>query len=396
MTEKLYYADSMLLSFTARVLSSTRVRDRWEIVLDRTAFFPEGGGQGGDTGTLGGVHVTDTHEINGEVVHWCDAALNAGDTVEGCVNGDLRLARMQIHSGEHIVSGTAHREWGCENTGFHMTERNAVIDFDRELDATQIAALESMANEAVWQDLPVHVLWPTGEELSALSFRQKKELSGEVRLVEIPGVDLCACCAPHVKNTGSVGQIRFISAMRHRGGIRLVMVAGRAALEDARLLHANTETLSRLFSAPREDVSAAGERFAAQKSAAEARCAALEKRFTSLRAAAFPRGFLQRRYGGGRGHSSGYVAGGGLRVAAAMRDLAEELSGRCSGIAGVFAGEGPHWRYVLASKGEDLRTYAKSFNASLRGRGGGSAPMIQGSVNASRAEIEAVFPRTEG
>ena len=380
MTEKLYYIDSQRYGFTAQVLSCAEARGRWEVVLDRTAFFPEGGGQGGDVGTLGGVRVFDTHERGDAIVHWCDGPVAAGETVEGAVDREIRFARMQIHSGEHIVSGTAHREWGCENVGFHMTERSAVIDFDRELDENQLAALERMANEAVWADLPVNVLWPAAEELDSLPFRQKKELTGDVRLVEIPGVDRCACCAPHVKSTGQVGQIRFTAVMRHRGGVRLTMVAGQAALADALALHRNAEALSRLFSAPREDVAAAAERFAAQKAAAEYARAGLEKRYVALRAAAFP------------------ASEGDLICfedpslsAAALRDLAEALGEKCGGIGAAFAGEGDGWRYVLASRHADLRAYGKAFNAALRGRGGGSPSMIQGSLAASRGAIEEYF-----
>ena len=385
MTEKLYYIDALQVSFEARVLSCVPVRDRWDVVLDRTAFFPEGGGQGGDSGTLGGAPVADTHERDGEVIHRCGAPLAVGETVEGRVDAELRLARMQIHSGEHIVSGTAHREWGCENVGFHMTEHGAVIDFDRELDASQLTALETMANEAVWQDLPVNVLWPTQEELASLAFRQKKELFGAVRLVEIPGVDLCACCAPHVPSTGRVGQIRITSAMRHRGGMRLTMVAGRAALEDARLLHANAEAVSRLFSSPREDIAAAAEKFAAQKAETEQRCAELERKYTAFRAASLP-------------ESAGDLLcfEDPSLSAAALRDLAEALKEKCGGVAAVFAGEGENWRCVLASKGTDLRAYGKGFFAALRGRGGGSASMVQGSVNASREEIEGRMYGKEG
>ena len=385
MTEKLYYSDSDLFSFSARVLDCREAKGRWEIVLDRSAFFPEGGGQGGDSGTLGGVRVADTHERDGSIIHWCDAPLPVGAAVDGRVDAALRLARMQIHSGEHIVSGTAHREWGCENVGFHMTENGAVIDFDRELDEEQLERLEFMANEAVWRDLPIRTLFPSPEELSGLSFRQKKELSGEIRLVEIPGVDLCACCAPHVKSTGSVGQIRFTSAMRHRGGVRLTMTAGRAALSDARMLHANAEAVSRLFSAPREETAAAAERFAAQRNALEQRCAELEKKYTALRAASFPCGERDLLCFEDSAASS-----------AALRDLAEALADKCSGIAGAFAGEGSRWRYVLASKTADLRAFGRDFNAALRGRGGGGPSMIQGSVNASRKEIEDLVYGKEG
>ena len=329
--------------------------------------------------------MTDTHEREGTVVHWCDGPLSVGAVVEGCVDAALRFARMQVHSGEHIISGTAHREWGCENVGFHMTENGAVIDFDRELDEEQLERLEFLANEAVWRDLPIRTLFPSPEELSGLSFRQKKELSGKIRLVEIPGVDLCACCAPHVKSTGSVGQIRFTSAMRHRGGVRLTMTAGRAALSDARMLHANAEAVSRLFSAPREETAAAAERFAAQRNALEQRCAELEKKYTALRAASFPCGERDLLCFEDSAASS-----------AALRDLAEALADKCSGIAGAFAGEGSRWRYVLASKTADLRAFGRDFNAALRGRGGGGPSMIQGSVNASRKEIEDLVYGKEG
>jgi alanyl-tRNA synthetase len=385
MTEKLYYTDPMNTDFTARVLSCVREDKGWAAELDRTAFFPEGGGQGADTGLLAGVRVLDVRERDGKILHFCGGELTVGAEAAGSVDREIRLGRMQIHSGEHIVSGTAHREWGCENVGFHMTENGAVIDFDRELDEEQLERLEFMANEAVWHDLPVRTLFPSPEELSALSFRQKKELSGEIRLVEIPGVDLCACCAPHVKSTGCVGQIRFTSSMRHRGGVRLTMTAGRAALSDARMLHANAEALSRLFSAPREETAAAAERFAAQKAELEQRCAALEKKYGSLRVSSFPSGEKDLLCFEDSAASS-----------AALRDLAEALAEKCSGIAGAFAGEGAQWRYVLASKAVDLRAFAKGFNAALRGRGGGASSMIQGSVNASREEIEDLVYGKEG
>ena len=373
MTEKLYYTDSLRYNFTARVLSCAEAKGRWEIVLDRSAFFPESGGQGGDVGVLGGVRVLDTHERCDEIVHWCDGPLAVGETVNGAVDAGIRFARMQIHSGEHIVSGTAHREWGCENVGFHMTERAAVIDFDRELDSSQLAGLERMANEAIWLDLPVRVLWPTAEELPGLPFRQKKELTGQVRLVEIPGVDLCACCAPHVKSTGQVGQIRFTEVMRHRGGMRLTMTAGRAALDDALMLHKTAEALSKLFSVPREELAAAAERFAAQKAEADFSRAAMERKYVVLRAEDCP-----------ATDGNAALFEDGSLSAAALRSLADALSEKCGGVAGAFAGEDGNWRYVLASKTADLRAYGKSFNAALRGRGGGSTAMIQGSVNASR------------
>ena len=278
MTEKLFYADAHMRKFTARVLTCEERGGRFAVTLDRTAFFPEGGGQGGDTGALGGVRVTDTREEKGEIVHFCGAPLTVGAEVTGELDGETRFARMQIHSAEHLVSGHAHALWGCENIGFHMDEHGATIDFDREIDAEQLLRLERLANEDVWKNLPINILWPTEEELAAMPFRQKKALAMPVRIVEVPGVDLCACCAPHVSFTGEIGLIRLKDRMRHRGGVRFTMLAGRAAYEDAALCAAETEALSRLFSAPQNALCAAAERFRAPGWCARAICSASWKR----------------------------------------------------------------------------------------------------------------------
>lgn len=376
MTEKLYYMDSRLCVFTGTVLACVPEKGRWTVTLDRSAFFPEGGGQPGDRGTLGGVPVLDTHERDGGILHYCGGPLPVGAQVEGRVDAALRFARKQIHSAEHIVSGTAHREWGCNNVGFHMSERSATLDFDKELSPAELTALEEMANRAVWEDIGVNILYPTAEELAAVTFRQKKELSGQIRLVEIPGVDLCACCAPHVERTGQIGLIRFLDAMRHRGGMRITMTAGEAAYADAAAEHDSAVEVSRLFSVPREKIAQGARRLLAENEALKQRSAALEQRYAALLAdAAEPQ----------NGIAAVFLPG--EFSPAALRSLAETLSRRCA-LAAVFAGEDASYRWVLASDGTDLRTRVKEFNAALDGRGGGTARMAQGSVNASRSQIE--------
>ena len=200
--EKLYYLDSHIRRFTATVLECRAAGKEWEVALDRTAFFPEGGGQKSDAGVLGGVRVLETREREGVVWHRCDAPLGVGETVEGEIDWETRFSRMQLHSGEHIVSGIAYSLWGCENVGFHMSEDSATLDFDKELSMEQVAELERRANEAVWADLPYRAWFPSPEELAAMEYRSKKELKGEVRIVEVEGVDRCACCAPHMYRTG--------------------------------------------------------------------------------------------------------------------------------------------------------------------------------------------------
>lgn len=214
MTTRLYYIDSHLFEFTATVLRCEENKGRWETVLDETAFFPEGGGQPADTGILGGVRVINAHEKDGTVFHYCDGPLEPGTRVTGLIDREQRLRRMQNHSGEHILSGTAHRLYGCENVGFHMGDAAVVIDFDRELTREDLQRLETEANEAVRANLPVRTFYPSPKELKHLEYRSKKELQGDVRIVEIPGVDRCACCAPHVSFTGEVGLIKILEAER--------------------------------------------------------------------------------------------------------------------------------------------------------------------------------------
>lgn len=379
MTEKLFYADAHMRKFTARVLSCEERGKLYAVTLDRTAFFPEGGGQGGDVGTLGGVRVADTREENGEIVHFCAAPLTAGAEATGEIDWETRFARMQIHSAEHLVSGHAHALWGCENIGFHMDEHGATIDFDRELDAPQLAQLERLANEAVWQNLPVNILWPTEEELAALPFRQKKVLAMPVRIVEVPGVDRCACCAPHVSFTGEIGLIRLKDRMRHRGGVRFTMLAGRAAYEDAALCAAETEALSRLFSAPQNALCAAAGRVLGELEAEKYQRAAAERRYVEARLAALTPCEGNRLF-----------FEDGLSPAA-LRTLAEGGKTRCTGVCAALCAEDGGYRYVMASETTDLRAAAKSINAALSGRGGGASGMIQGSLLASREQIEEYF-----
>lgn len=380
MTEKLFYADAHMRKFTARVLSCEERGKLYAVTLDRTAFFPEGGGQGGDIGTLGGIQVTDTREENGEIVHFCASPLTLGAEVTGEIDWETRFARMQIHSAEHLVSGHAHSLWGCENIGFHMDEHGATIDFDRELDAEQLAQLERLANEAVWQNLPINILWPTEEELAVLPFRQKKALAMPVRIVEVPGVDRCACCAPHVSFTGEIGLIRLKDRMRHRGGVRFTMLAGRTAYEDAALCAAETEALSRLFSAPQNALCTAAERVLGELEAEKYQRAAAERRYVEARLAALAPCEGNRLF-----FENGLSS-------AALRALAEGGKTRCTGVcAALCAEDGGYYRYVMASETTDLRAAAKGINAVLFGRGGGAPGMIQGSLHASREQIEEYF-----
>ena len=381
-TEKLYYKDSHCFEFTALVLDCRETARGPALILDRTAFFPEGGGQLADTGSLGAVKVLDVHEKEGEILHYCDGPLMPGERVEGRLDAEQRLVRMQNHSGEHVVSGLAHKLFGCENVGFHMGEDFVTIDFDRELSREQLMEIETLANRAVREDLPVSCTFPEPEALKSLEYRSKLELTENVRIVEIPGVDRCACCAPHVERTGEIGLIKVLDWERHRGGLRLSLACGMLALRDYRVKQENVSAISQALSAKRHETAAAVERLLQEQQKSKERIAAL-----SLE--------LARYMAEDREETEGNICVfDSVLDEVALRELVNLLMEKCRGIAAAFSGDDRRgYRYIMGSRELDMRSLAKELNSLIEGRGGGKARMIQGSASASAAAIAAVFER---
>lgn len=376
MTEKLYDRDSHLSVFSARVLSCEQTKGGWAVVLDRTAFFPESGGQSADTGLLGSVRVLDAHERGEDVVHLCAGPLPIGETVEGRLDFEARWRKMQNHTGEHIFSGLVHSLYGFENIGFHLTDAMAV-DFSGELSREQLRELERMANEVVRRNLPVTAWYPAPDELAALRYRSKKELHDPVRLVQIGDVDLCACCAPHVSFTGEVGLIKLLDAQRHRGGVRLSMVCGMDAFETLDAYQQSVTEISQALSAPRQAVGDAVRRVQQEQEALKARCAELAMAYITRLAAA-----VQPAEGN-------LVLFDSLLDEVAQRELVNLLSQKAGGFAAVFCGsDAEGYRYCIGSRSADLRKAARAINEAIGGRGGGRPEMISGRALASRKEIE--------
>ncbi len=385
MTGRLYYIDSHLFAFEATVLSclpeenqrGTEKPGRWKLVLNETAFFPEGGGQPADTGTVDHVHVLDVHEKNGTVYHYCDGPLEPGTRVSCVLDAEQRHRRMQNHSGEHILSGTVHRLYGCENVGFHMGADGMTIDFDRELTADELQRAETEANEAVRANLPVRTFYPSPEELRQLEYRSKKELTGDVRIVEIEGVDRCACCAPHVSFTGEVGLIKILEAERHRGGVRLQVVCGMQALDEVRKRQQSVAEISALLSAKRDEVTSAVQRILSERDALKEKNAALAMELVRFKAERQPE------------TEENICLLETMTDDIAVRELVNLLVPKCGGLAAVFfpAADG-NLRYIIGSRSIDLRKAARAINAGISGCGGGKPEMIQGSAAAPYEEIK--------
>jgi len=378
-TRKLYYEDSHLRTFSAEVLSCQQGEKGYEVILDATAFYPEGGGQAADTGFLNGIRVKDTRERGETVVHFCEAPLEVGTAAEGTIDWENRFRRMQQHSGEHIVSGIINRRWGYHNVGFHMGTDIITIDFDGVIPAEELASIEAEANGAVWNNLTVKCWYPSEEELPNVFYRTKRALPWPVRIVQVPMFDSCACCGTHVKATGEIGLIKLFSVIGFRGGTRMEMACGSSALKLLNQAYEQNRQVSQAFSAKIEETGAAARRMNEVEAALKYRVTGLEKRI-----------FI--------GIADSYAEKGDVVHFEesldnnAVRDLADAIAEKCGGTAAVFSGsDETGYAFCMVTRTGDLRTLGKEMTKALGGRGGGKPIFQQGRVQAPKAEIEAFF-----
>lgn len=380
MTEKLYYSDSHMSEFSATVLSVTEENGKFAVTLDRTAFFPEGGGQGSDTGFIGGVRVYDVQIRDGVIYHYTEKPLKEGKQVACAIDFDRRFRNMQNHSGEHIISGIVHRLYGYENVGFHLSDE-MTVDFDGELTRKQLDEIEDLANKAVYENLPVRAYFPKKDELDSLSYRSKKEINEDLRIVEIEGVDVCACCAPHVRLTGEIGVIKILDFFKNKGGVRLFVKCGRDALADYREKYRNILEISNLLSAKQPDASAAVVKLNNQLSAEKEETVALKKRLIAEMAA----GFAPKT-------DKTAVFEDGLDIKE-LQLLADALCSNAGGIRGAFSGKDGAFSFAICGEETALNTFFIEFKAALTVRGGGRNGIRQGTVSDTHGKIESFFDR---
>lgn len=378
MTEKLYDKDSHLKEFTGTVLSCKKTGEKYAVTLNRTAFFPEGGGQQSDRGYIGDAYISDVQIKNGEILHFADKPLSVGQAYDCKLDFDFRFRNMQNHSGEHIISGIVHRLYGFNNVGFHLGAE-MTMDFDGELTRRQLDEIEDLANKAVYENLPVKAYYPTDEELKSLDYRSKLDLKENVRIVEIKGVDVCACCAPHVKATGEIGIIKILDFEKYKGGVRLIVKCGADALRDYREKYKNVLEISNLLSAKQFEVSVAVVRLNEQLSAEKAAAAALKKRLIAEKAAGFAPDTDKTA-----------VFENGLDIKE-LQLLADALCKKAGGIRGAFSGADGAFSFAICGEETALGEFFAKFKAAFNTRGGGRNGIRQGTVCADRAEIEGLF-----
>lgn len=375
--EKLYEANPFLTQFSATVESCIQSKKGWDVILDQTAFYPEGGGQPYDVGTLGGVQVLEVHEREDRVVHTCDAPLEVGATVEGKIDWDRRFDLMQHHSGEHIVSGIAHSKWGCDNVGFHMGADVITIDLNTLIDEAQLQELENDVNRYIWEDHPIQIDFPSPEELEVLPYRSKKALTGRVRIVSFPGADMCACCGTHVATSGQVGLVKLLSVQKFRDGVRIELVCGKRALNYLSHILEQNRLVSNLLSAKPLDTSSAVQRLMEENSQLKSRILTMEDtQFAALAEQYTNAGNVVL-------FQDGLTPDG-------LRRLCDRVLQSCGGRCACFSGDDQSgYKYAIGEKDGDLRSFIKELNQTLNGRGGGKPFFAQGSVSATRAEVEA-------
>lgn len=378
-TRKLYYEDAYKTEFTAKVVSA----NAGDIVLDRTAFFPEEGGQSADTGVLGGFRVADVKIKDGEIHHLLEdrnASFEAGTEISGRIDWQHRFSNMQQHSGEHIFSGLVHSTYGFDNVGFHLSDNEVTLDFNGVIGPDGIRDIERRANEIIFRNIPSEIRFLSGEEAKTAEYRSKIDLDDEIRVVTYPGVDACACCAPHVALTGEIGCLKVVGLQNYKGGIRVSILCGMRAMEvffhDRDILEKTANYLSNSTDEVYHLVVKARTELAETKAA----LAEAAKKLVQVRIDQIP-------------------AGGGNAVlfeesldAGAMRSAVNSLVQKKNGFCGVFAGsDADGYRYVIGKQGGDARTINNELRKKFGARGGGKPEMVQGSVTASRADIETLF-----
>ena len=379
MTERLYNKDAYLKEFEARVLCVEPQEQGYLVELDQTAFFPEGGGQGADEGTLGGCPVLDVREKEGRILHLLEKAPAVGEILRGEIDFDLRFERMQCHTGEHIVSGVLHSLYGAENVGFHLGDI-VTLDINIVVDRETLDHVEDLANEAVFRNLSVRVEYPSPESLADMTYRAKLELTENVRIVTVEGVDACACCAPHVSRTGEIGLIKILEFEKHRGGTRIWMQAGRRALRDYREKYRNIAAIGAALSTKQHESAEAVEHLLRVQAQTE-----YEFKAHRLRAAEVRAELLAKT------EKSAVLM---LEKGASydeLRALCLAAKDRCGGACVALSECDGLYRYVMSARDFAIEGRVKEINAALGGRGGGRGGVVQGTFSLGEEEIRAYF-----
>lgn len=378
MTVKLFENDSYIKEFDAIVVSCEKSEKGFLIVLDRTAFFPEGGGQQADKGTINDAKVLDVQTNDEIITHLTDKQFAVGENVHCVLDWDTRFARMQSHTGEHLISGIIHSLYGYDNLGFHMSEKTFTLDPSGMLTDEDIKKIELIANKAIYENRCVTVSYPDASQIDSIQYRSKLDLKEGVRLVNIDGYDTCACCAPHVKRTGEIGIIKIIDYIQYKGGMRLTAVCGINAFCDYCTLHDNNKELMHLLSASRDKVN----EFVLREHDV---IGALKSEINTLKSKLVSSNLDIVNIGS---TLCGFTKGASFDD---MRNLVNDNLDKADITAFFSENDDCSLSYVVASKALDVRDTVKALNEKFSGKGGGRPNYAQGKIEAVKEEILKFF-----
>ena len=376
--KKLYYEDSHLREFTATVTGCTESKGGWAVTLDATAFYPTGGGQECDLGVLGGANVLDVKEQGEDIIHLCDAPVEVGSTVTGSIDWERRFDHMQQHSGEHLVMGKIYEKFGYHNVGFHMGGHLVTIDLNGPVTWEDLMEIEDKVNTWIWENRPVRTWYPSPEELPNVKYRSKKALPWPVRIVEFEGADVCACCGTHVKYTGEIGMVKFVSCIKFKEGVRIELASGKRALKLYQNIFEQNRQVSQTFSAKILETGAAAQKFNEMLLQEKYRNVGLQRKIFTAVADSYA------------GKSRALHFEEGLQPGQ-VRELADAIAEKAETAIVLSGSDEGGYAICIISKTADKRELGKAVNAALNGRGGGKPGAFQGSIKATRTAIEEFF-----
>ena len=380
MTQKLYYFDAYMSEFSADVVSCEATEKGFAVVLDKTAFFPEGGGQPADTGFINSAAVVDVQEVDGVIYHYCSEEFEPGENVGCSIDFDKRFLNMQLHSGEHVLSGYIHQLTGFDNVGFHMGESAVTVDFNGVVTPEILSQAERLANEAVWNNLEIETLYPSDEELENYDYRSKKEIDGQVRLVRIEDADLCACCGTHVRYTGEIGMIKAVAMQNYKNGVRITLHAGARALEDYDAVNKSIRAAGALLAAKPCEVPAGVEHLLEKLDLQKATITDLRLKLNAVKC---------EKIEPGTPYYLEVITGADAKEAQKLCDMICEKAL----VGAVFGDFTDEVKYCIASRETDVRPIGEALNSVLDGRGGGRAEMVQGSLPCNIEKAKAAWEK---
>ena len=375
---KLFYEDSHLKTFTATVTGCEETKGGWAVTLDATAFYPTGGGQECDRGVLGGVNVLEVKEQGEQILHLCDAPLEVGSLVEGTIDWARRFDHMQQHSGEHLVMGQVYQKFGYHNVGFHMGGHLVTIDLDGPVTWEDLMEIEARTNEIICRNLPVKTWYPSPEELVNIPYRSKKRIPWPVRIVEFGSEDVCACCGTHVKYTGEIGLVKFVSCIKFKEGVRIELASGKRAMDLYRNIFEQNRQVSQTFSAKILETGAAARKFNDMLLQEKYRTVGLQRKVF---------GAIAESYAGA---SRAIHFEEGLQPGQ-VRELADAIAEKAETAVVLSGSDEAGYAICIISKTADTRELGKAVNQNLNGRGGGKPGAFQGSLQATKTQIEGFF-----